>query len=147
MLTNIIRRFILLPSSFVLVLIWGLFKQGGVDVSSKTGWGVIFMMLAFAAMMFEFIKSGNITAPMFFTDTFCSVLAAVTWSAFLFGTIADGKYVFSLTDLFIAAVVIGDAMFCPFNSFRIALRSFTTNSPTSFASAHAVPVVSQPQPH
>jgi hypothetical protein len=86
--------------------------------------GYIFIGLCVIVLIIEFFKSGDISTAYFLTDIIFAVLAVVlatgllSYLVFKLGQAPDFYHWLGY------AVIIGDAVISPFNSFRTALRNF-----------------------
>jgi hypothetical protein len=85
--------------------------------------GYIFVILGVVVLFVEFVKSGDISTTTFIVDHIFA-LVAVILSSLLLGylcyverTIPNFFYWFGY------AVILGDAVFSPFNAYRMALRN------------------------
>lgn len=106
----------------VLLIVYLLIAQFvGLDMSGIAGY--IFLGLGVAVLFIEFIKSGDISAGYFIMDLTGAVLSVIVATALL-------TYMFMLGEMptffhwFGYAIIVGDAIITPFNSFRTALRNF-----------------------
>jgi hypothetical protein len=86
--------------------------------------GYIFIGLCVIVLIIEFFKSGDISTGYFLTDIIFAVLAVVlatgllSYLVFKLGQTPDFYHWLGY------AVILGDAVISPFNSFRTALRNF-----------------------
>ena len=98
----------------------------GLDMHGMAGY--IFIGLCVIVLIVEFFKSGDISTAYFLSDIVFAVLAVVIATGLM------SYLVFKLgeTPTFYHwlgyAVIIGDAVISPFNSFRTALRNFGVGS-------------------
>jgi hypothetical protein len=90
--------------------------------------GYVFIGLGVFVLFIEFFKSGDINAASYLSDIISAVLAVVlatglmTYLMFKLGEQPTFYHWFGY------AIVIGDAIISPFNSFRTALRNFGVGS-------------------
>jgi hypothetical protein len=121
-----LRIFNKIPYTLLLIAYLLVVRFTGLDMHGITGY--IFIGLCMFVLFIEFFKSGDISTAYFLSDIFFAVLAVVIATALM------SYVVFKLgeTPTFYHwlgyAVIIGDAVFSPFNSFRTALRNFGVGS-------------------
>jgi hypothetical protein len=90
--------------------------------------GYVFIGLCVIVLIVEFFKSGDISTAYFLSDIIFAVLAVVlatgllSYLVFKLGQTPDFYHWLGY------AVIIGDAVISPFNSFRTALRNFGVGS-------------------
>ena len=87
--------------------------------------GYIFIALGVLVLFLEFFKSGDISTSTFLTDTLAAVIGATTLLCYLYFKLGQKPTFFHW---FGYAILIGDAVMSPFNSFRTALRNFGVGS-------------------
>jgi hypothetical protein len=98
----------------------------GLDMHGMAGY--IFIGLCVIVLIVEFFKSGDISTAYFLSDIVFAVLAVVlatgliSYLVFKLGETPDFYHWLGY------AVIIGDAVISPFNSFRTALRNFGVGS-------------------
>ena len=86
--------------------------------------GYILIGLGIFVLFVEFFKSGDVSSAAFIVDHLFALLAlmiSTVLMAFLFfvlGEVPNFFYWFGY------AVILGDAIFSPFNAYRMALRNF-----------------------
>ncbi len=97
-------------------------QSAGLDMRGVPGY--VFLGLGVVVLFVEFFKSGDISAWGFMLDIFWSV-AAVTVVAVLLTHLylRSGWEGITFFHWFGCAVVYGDALLSPFNSFRTGLRN------------------------
>lgn len=86
--------------------------------------GYAFVGLGVIVIFIEFFKSGDIDTHLFFIDLLgavAAVVAATVLMCYLYFSLDRTPGFFHW---FGYALVLGDALFSPFNSFRTALRNF-----------------------
>ncbi len=116
---SFLRKF---PWVFVLIayLVWA--QMSGTSLDGIPGY--VFIGLAIAVLFVEFFKSGDINTLAFLLDQVFAILAVAvsTW------LMSHLYYVEGQAPSFYhwlgCAVVLGDAILSPLNSFRTALRNF-----------------------
>ena len=90
--------------------------------------GYIFIALGVLVLFLEFFKSGDISTATFLTDTLFAVtgvVVATTLLCYLHFKLGQTPNFFHW---FGYAILLGDAIMSPFNSFRTALRNFGVGS-------------------
>ena len=104
-----------------------------IDMQSQIHFGFIYVGLGVFVLFVEFFKSGDINAASFLLDLLWSVLALVLTTALMtyflleLAPVAEssaGWQTLSYFHWFGCAIILGDAVISPFNSFRTALRNF-----------------------
>jgi hypothetical protein len=116
------RIFNKIPYALLLIAYMLLVRFTGLDMHGIAGY--IFIGLCVIVLIIEFFKSGDISTAYFLTDITFAVLAVVIATGLM------SYLVFKLgeTPTFYHwlgyAVIVGDAVISPFNSFRTALRNF-----------------------
>jgi hypothetical protein len=91
--------------------------------------GYIFLGISIGAIFAEFIKSGDINTTVFALDllwAISGVVLATGLLCYLMWMVPDRDPTFF--HWFGYVLVLGDALFSPFNSFRTALRNFAVGS-------------------
>lgn len=83
--------------------------------------GYLFLALCVIVLFLEFYKSGDINVGVFLIDLISSVIAVVVATA-LMSYLVFKHSPPTFFDWFGFAVILGDAILSPFNSFRTALR-------------------------
>ncbi len=115
-----------IPYTLLLIAYLLVVRFTGLDMHGITGY--IFIGLCIFVLIVEFFKSGDISTAYFLSDIIFAVLAVVIATGLM------SYLVFKLgeTPTFYHwlgyAVIIGDAVMSPFNSFRTALRNFGVGS-------------------
>ena len=113
-----------LPAALILVVIWSIARMSGVNFSIKGIFGIILVCFCFAVLVIEFYKSGDRSLNSFGWDLGLSVLTTVLGTVILTLMISrKGFFDLFLTDYIMGFLIIFDAWFSPYNSFRIALRN------------------------
>jgi uncharacterized membrane protein YobD (UPF0266 family) len=116
------RIFNKIPYTLFLIVYLLVVHFTGLDMHGVAGY--IFIGLCVIVLIIEFFKSGDISTAYFLSDIVFAVLAVVIATGLM------SYLVFKLgeTPTFFHwlgyAVIIGDAVISPFNSFRTALRNF-----------------------
>jgi len=90
--------------------------------------GYVFIALGVLVLFLEFFKSGDISTATFLTDTLAAVIGvivATTMLSYLYFSLGRMP---SFFQWFGYAILVGDAVMSPFNSFRTALRNFGVGS-------------------
>ena len=120
------RLFNKIPYTLLLIAYLLVVHVSGLDMHGVAGY--IFIGLSVIVLIVEFFKSGDISTAYFLSDIVFAVLAVVIATGLM------SYLVFKLgeTPTFYHwlgyAVIIGDAVISPFNSFRTALRNFGVGS-------------------
>lgn len=86
--------------------------------------GYVFIGLGVLVLFLEFFKSGDISTSTFLTDTFYAVTGVIVATALLSYLYFKLEQVPNFFQWFGYAILVGDAIMSPFNSFRTALRNF-----------------------
>ena len=116
---------------------------GGMSILSKIPWtlllivyllasgiqmegvpGYVFIGLGVVVLFAEFFKSGDISSATFLTDIIFSVIALILATGLLTYMLFGLEQTPSFFHWFGYAIILGDAIISPFNSFRTALRNF-----------------------
>ncbi len=90
--------------------------------------GYVFIALGVLVLFLEFFKSGDISTATFLVDTLTAVtgvIVATTLLCYLYFKLGQTPSFFYW---FGYAILVGDAIMSPFNSFRTALRNFGVGS-------------------
>jgi hypothetical protein len=104
-----------------------------IDMEAQIHFGFIYIGLGVFVLFVEFFKSGDINAISFLLDLLWSVLALVVGTALMTWFLleiapasagAPGWQQLNYFHWFGCAIILGDAIISPFNSFRTALRNF-----------------------
>jgi len=120
------RLFNKIPYALLLIVYLLVVHVSGLDMHGIAGY--IFIGLCVIVLVVEFFKSGDISTAYFFSDIVFAVLAVViatglmSYLMFKLGETPDFYHWLGY------AVIIGDAIISPFNSFRTALRNFGVGS-------------------
>jgi len=120
------RLFNKIPYALLLIVYLLVVHLSGLDMHGMAGY--IFIGLCVIVLVVEFFKSGDISTAYFLSDILFAVLAVViatglmSYLVFKLGEAPDFYHWLGY------AVIIGDAVISPFNSFRTALRNFGVGS-------------------
>lgn len=120
------RLFNKIPYALLLIVYLLVVHVSGLDMHGMAGY--IFIGLCVIVLVVEFFKSGDISTAYFLSDILFAVLAVViatglmSYLVFKLGEAPDFYHWLGY------AVIIGDAVISPFNSFRTALRNFGVGS-------------------
>jgi len=90
--------------------------------------GYIFIALGVLVLFLEFFKSGDISTATFLTDTLAAVIGVITATVLLSYLYFKLGQTPNFFHWFGYAILVGDAIMSPFNSFRTALRNFGVGS-------------------
>jgi len=120
------RLFNKIPYALLLIVYLLVVHVSGLDMQGMAGY--IFIGLCVIVLVVEFFKSGDISTAYFLSDIVFAVLAVVIAT----GLLSYLMFKLGETPTFYHwlgyAVIIGDAVISPFNSFRTALRNFGVGS-------------------
>lgn len=109
-----------------------------IDMKEQIHFGFVYIGIGVFVLFVEFFKSGDINAAAFFLDLFWSVVALVLATALMTYFLveiqpnADSQTwsQVSYFHWFGCAIILGDALISPFNSFRTALRNLGLGTST-----------------
>lgn len=90
--------------------------------------GYVFIALGVLVLFLEFFKSGDISTATFLIDTLTAVTGVIVATALLCYLYFKLGQTPSFFHWFGYAILVGDAIMSPFNSFRTALRNFGVGS-------------------
>jgi hypothetical protein len=118
------------PWTFLVIAYPVIMYQSHTDMAAQIQFGFIYIGIGVFVLFVEFFKSGDINSAAFLLDLFWSVVALVLTSALMTYFLVDiqPKVTESWQEVspfhwFGCAIVLGDAIISPFNSFRTALRN------------------------
>lgn len=120
------RAFNKIPWTFLIIAYLLVAHLMKLELSGVAGY--IFIALGVLVLFLEFFKSGDISTSTFLTDTLAAVIGvivATTLLCYLYFKLGQKPTFFHW---FGYAILIGDAIMSPFNSFRTALRNFGVGS-------------------
>jgi hypothetical protein len=129
-ITAFLGRF---PWSLLVILFPVVMFELQIDMQAQIHFGFIYVGLGVFVLFVEFFKSGDINAASFLLDLLWSVLALVLGTALVtfflleIAPTADAGSSWRQLNYFHwfgCAIILGDAIISPFNSFRTALRNF-----------------------
>lgn len=109
------------PTVLVLVAIWALVRFLGLATPMASVWAWILLIACFAAIVYEFYKSSDITVRSFAVDLGFAVLAMAMVSISL--TLLWQYRSWFLIDVIVFATAFIDGYVSPMNSFRCAQRN------------------------
>jgi len=115
-----------IPWTFLLIAYLIVAHAYAVDMTGIPGY--IFIGLGVFVLFAEFFKSGDINSATFFADVLSAVVAVVVATGLLAYLLFELKQTPTFFHWFGFAIIIGDAVLSPFNSFRTALRNFGVGS-------------------
>jgi hypothetical protein len=118
------KLFYRIPHALILVAFWAVIKNANVSTTLSSLLGVVILLFAFAVMVMEFVKSGDITLRAFAWDMVFAVITVIVATSAMTHVVLDPMASVSEVDATICAVAVLDAILSPFNSFRIAQRNF-----------------------
>jgi len=123
---NRMRIFNKIPYTLLLIAYLLVVHITGLDMHGVAGF--IFIGLCVIVLIIEFFKSGDISTGYFLSDILFAVLAVVIATGLMSYLVFKLGEMPSFYHWLGYAVIIGDAVFSPFNSFRTALRNFGVGS-------------------
>ena len=107
--------------------------QMEIDMGADIHYGFVYIGLGVLVLFVEFFKSGDINAASFLLDLLWSVVALVAGTALMTYFLleiepgaAQAGNTWAMVNYFHwfgCAIILGDAIISPFNSFRTALRN------------------------
>jgi hypothetical protein len=116
------RIFNKIPYALLLIAYMLLVRFTGLDMHGVAGY--IFIGLCVIVLIIEFFKSGDISTAYFLTDITFAVLAVVIATGLMSYLVFELGETPTFYHWLGYAVIVGDAVISPFNSFRTALRNF-----------------------
>jgi hypothetical protein len=120
------RIFNKIPYALLLVAYLLVVHVTGLDMHGVAGY--VFIGLCVIVLIVEFFKSGDISTAYFLSDIIFAVLAVVIATGLMSYLIFKLGETPTFYHWLGYAVIIGDAVISPFNSFRTALRNFGVGS-------------------
>ncbi len=114
------------PWTLLLVAYLVVVHYTGARMDGVTGY--VFIGLGVVVLFVEFFKSGDISAGTFLLDNISAVLAVVVATGLMAYLVFKLNQTPTFFDWFGYAIILGDAILSPFNSFRTALRDFGVGS-------------------
>jgi hypothetical protein len=118
-----------IPWTLLVVLYPLVMYQLEIDMKSSIQFGFIYVGIGVFVLFVEFFKSGDINTASFLLDLIWAVLAVVASTALMTYFLIDIQpaenawQAVNYFHWFGCAIVLGDAIISPFNSFRTALRN------------------------
>lgn len=116
------RAFNKIPWTFVIIAYLLVAHFMKADLEGVAGYA--FIAVGVLVLFLEFFKSGDISTATFLTDTFAAVTGVIVATALLCYLYLKLGQTPSFFHWFGYAILVGDAIMSPFNSFRTALRNF-----------------------
>ena len=110
------------PTVLVLVVIWALVRFLGLATPMASVWAWILLIACFAAIVYEFYKSSDITVRSFAIDQAFSVGTVAV--VFTCATLIWRGHSLYMIDVLVIATALIDAYLSPLNSFCCAQRNF-----------------------
>lgn len=111
-----------IPYPLILIAYMLVVRFTGLDMHGVAGY--IFIGLCVIVLIVEFFKSGDISSAYFLTDIIFAVLAVVIATGLMSYLVFELGETPTFYHWLGYAVIVGDAVISPFNSFRTALRNF-----------------------
>jgi hypothetical protein len=123
---NTMSWFSKIPWTFLLIAYLVVTHFYAVDMNGLPGY--LFIGLGMFVLFAEFFKSGDISTAVFLADILSAVVAVVTATGLMTYLMFVLEQMPTFFHWFGYAIILGDAVFSPFNSFRTALRNFGVGS-------------------
>lgn len=120
------RIFNKIPYTLFLIAYLLVVRVTGLDMHGVAGY--IFIGLCVIVLIVEFFKSGDISTAYFLSDIVFAVLAVVIATGLMCYLVFKLGETPTFYHWLGYAVIIGDAVMSPLNSFRTALRNFGVGS-------------------
>lgn len=127
------------PWALLVVIYPVLMYEFEIDMNGSIEYGFVYVAIGVFVLFVEFFKSGDINVLAFLLDLVWAVTAVVlttalmTWSLLELnpqGQAAGNAWqTLNYFHWFGCAIILGDAVISPFNSFRTALRNLGLGSP------------------
>ena len=115
-----------IPWTFLIIIYMVVIQATELSMSSVPGY--VFLALCVFVLFAEFFKSGDIDTAVFLIDIMASVLSVIVATALMTYLIVGLHQTPTFFHWFGCAIILGDAIISPFNSFRTALRNFGVGS-------------------
>jgi hypothetical protein len=116
------RAFNKIPWTFLIIAYLLVVHFMKVELSGVAGY--VFIGLGVLVLFLEFFKSGDISTATFLTDTLAAVTGLIVATVLLSYLYFKQGQAPNFFHWFGYAILVGDAIMSPFNSFRTALRNF-----------------------
>jgi prolipoprotein diacylglyceryltransferase len=110
-----------IPWTLFLIMYMVVVHITNLDMSGPLGYA--FLLLCMVVLFLEFFKSGDIKVGTFLIDLVSSVIALVITTVLMSYLVFKHGQFPTFFDWFGAAIILGDCILSPFNSFRTALRN------------------------
>jgi len=110
------------PWTFLIIGYMLVVQYTGLDMHGIPGY--VFIGLCVLVLFAEFFKSGDISTAAFFGDLLSAVSGVIIATALLSYLYFSLNQTPTFFHWFGYAIIVGDAVISPFNSFRTALRNF-----------------------
>ena len=111
-----------IPWTFLIIIYMVVIQATELSMSNMPGY--VFLGLCVFVLFAEFFKSGDIDATVFLIDVITSVVSVIVATALMTYLIVGLHRTPTFFHWFGCAIILGDAIISPFNSFRTALRNF-----------------------
>lgn len=111
------------PWTFLVVLYPVVMYFSDIDMTGRLPFGLVYVGVGVFVLFVEFFKSGDINTASFLLDLLWAVLAVVAAAALMTWFLLNHPERINYFHWFGCAIVLGDAIISPFNSFRTALRN------------------------
>lgn len=110
-----------IPWTLLIIIYMVVVHATGLDMSGASGYA--FLALCVVVMFLEFFKSGDVEAIAFLVDLISSVVSLIIATVLMSYLVFKLERFPTFFDWFGVAIILGDSIISPFNSFRTALRN------------------------
>ncbi len=111
-----------IPWTFLIILYLVVTQMAGISLEGIPGF--VLIGIGVFVLFAEFFKSGDIGTTVFLLDVITSVISLVVATVLLCYLVWKMDQSLTFYHLFGYTILLGDAIFSPFNAFRTALRNF-----------------------
>jgi hypothetical protein len=111
-----------IPWTFLIILYLVVTQMAGISLEGIPGF--VLIGIGVFVLFAEFFKSGDIGTSVFLLDVITSVISLVVATILLCYLVWEMDQALTFYHFFGYTILLGDAIFSPFNAFRTALRNF-----------------------
>ncbi len=111
-----------IPWTFLIILYLVVTQMAGISLEGIPGF--VLIGIGVFVLFAEFFKSGDIGTSVFLLDVITSVISLVVATVLLCYLVWEMDQSLTFYHFFGYTILLGDAIFSPFNAFRTALRNF-----------------------
>lgn len=111
-----------IPWTFLIILYLVVTQMAGISLEGIPGF--VLIGIGVFVLFAEFFKSGDIGTSVFLLDVITSVISLVVATVLLCYLVWEMDQALTFYHFFGYTILLGDAIFSPFNAFRTALRNF-----------------------